>query len=203
MRADTAFLDDLSSPSPIPGGGGACAYCGALAAALAQMVANLSAHNPNRPQARAQEVYDGLMAHRKRLVQLIDEDANAFRPLSEAYKMPHDTEEQTAARARSVQVALVGACETPLEIMDECKQIIDLCDDAAEIGSHMALPDVGAAAILAEAALRGASLDVYINAHALDDRDRAQGFTDKADALAAGIDGHADAIYDRVMGEVR
>lgn len=203
MRVDTEFLDKLSSPRPTPGGGGACAYCGALAVALAQMVANLAARNARCDQKRARDVLEKLTLCREKLILLISEDANAFQPLSNAYAMPHTTEEEQEMRTERIQIALIGACEAPLHIMQECKQVIDLCDEVAEVGSHMALPDVGAAALLAEAAMHGASLDVFINAHSMHNREKADAYTAEADDLAASISGRPKAIFDRVMKEVR
>ncbi len=203
MKIDTEFLEQLASPKPMPGGGGACAYAAALGAALAQMVGNLTVNKPDFEQDRARVALEKLAVHRERLISLIGEDTRAYMPLARAYKMPHETDAQREVRNHRIQVTLIPACETPLRIMEECKAVIELCDELAKIGPHMTLPDAGAGALLAEAALHGASLDVYINAHALTDRDRAQKYTDKADALAADIKGKAQAVYDSVLKEVR
>ena len=109
---DTKFTDDLASKTPVPGGGGASAYAGALAAALGSMVANLTIGKPkfaDREQA-LQETLAGLNAYRGELISLIDGDAEAFSKLAACWKMPKDTEEEKARRSRAEQEALRAAC---------------------------------------------------------------------------------------------
>ena len=95
---DTTFIDKLASADPTPGGGGACAYCGALAAALGSMVGNLTVGKPKYAQVeeRVKETLGELEALRVRLLELIDEDARAFAPLAAAYGMPRSTPEELA-----------------------------------------------------------------------------------------------------------
>lgn len=112
---DTEFVEALASKAPTPGGGGASAYAGALASALASMVGNLTvgkkkyADVEERDAAEVVEL-DDTRAH---LLSLIDEDARAFEPLAAAYGMPKDTDAERAAQSAALQQALVGACEVP------------------------------------------------------------------------------------------
>ena len=162
---DTEFVEALASKAPTPGGGGASAYAGALASALASMVGNLTvgkkkyADVEERMRAELVEL-DDTRAH---LLSLIDEDARAFEPLAAAYGMPKDTDAERAAQNAALQKALVGACEVPLEIMACCLQVIESCVFVARHGSVLALSDAGAGAVLAKAALMAASLNVVIN----------------------------------------
>lgn len=202
---DTTFTDKLASADPTPGGGGACAYCGALAAALGSMVGNLTVGKPKYAQVeeRVRESLGELEALRSRLIELIDEDARAFSPLAAAYGMSRSTEEELAARNDALQEALVGAIEAPLAIMEACARVIDLCDDIAHDGSRLAVSDAGVAAAFGRAALMGASLNVYVNAKSLADASAAEAYRAKADALIGEYAAKAQSTFEYVMGEVR
>ena len=140
---DTTFIDELASAAPTPGGGGASAYVGALASALASMVGNLTVGKKAYAQVEA-EVYvtlEKLADVRERLLELVDEDARAFSPLAAAYRMPKATPEEQAAKNEALQAALVGACDVPLEIMERVSDVVELTDFLAHNGSKMALSD--------------------------------------------------------------
>lgn len=201
---DTSFIDDLASAAPTPGGGGASAYCGALASALASMVGNLTVG-----KKRYADVEDAMRASlerlasvRRRLVELVEEDARAFAPLAAAYRMPRETPGEQAAKDAALQEALIGACEVPLEIMARCVEVIDECDFMARSGSRMAVSDAGVAVVFAKAALLGASLNVYINVGALADKERAYAYRAQADGLIASCAKRADEIYAYVVSSL-
>lgn len=116
---------------------GASAYCGALASALASMVGNLTVGKKSFAQVEP-EVYmrlEKLAALRRRLLELVGEDAQAFGPLAAAYRMPKDTPEQQAAKEAAIQAALVGACEVPLDIMRTAAAVVDHTEFLAYNGS--------------------------------------------------------------------
>ncbi len=201
---DTVFLEELSSKAPTPGGGGASAYCGALAAALSQMVGNLTLG-----KKKYAEVEDEVLVHmgrlecaRERLVALIDEDARAFAPLAAAYGLPKDTPEQQAAKEKALQEALVGACEVPLEIMRQCVELMRSCEFMARNGSRLAVSDAGVSAVFAKAALQGASLNVLINISSMTDPDRAASYRGQLDGLLAEGQRMADEVYAYVLTQL-
>lgn len=201
---DTSFIDDLASAAPTPGGGGASAYCAALASALASMVGNLTVG-----KKRYADVEDAMCASlerlagvRSRLVELVDEDARAFAPLAAAYRMPRETPDEQAAKDAALQEALIGACEVPLEIMARCAEVIDECDLMARSGSRMAVSDAGVAVAFAKAALLGASLNVYINVNTLTDEKQACAYRTQADDLIASSGALADEVYARVLRDI-
>ena len=201
---DTEFVEALASKAPTPGGGGASAYVGALASALASMVGNLTVGKKKYAdvEERVQQELAELAATRLRLLALIDEDARAFEPLAAAYKMPRATDEEAAAQRAALQAALVDACEVPLEIMRQCLEAVESCVFMARHGSVMALSDAGAAAVLAKAALQAASLNVVINIGSMDDAARADGYREEMeDLLAAGVS-LADEVYDDVVNRL-
>ncbi len=201
---DTEFLEELASASSTPGGGGASAYCGAIAAALASMVCNLTIGKAKFSDVESEVVgcLGRLSILRSRLVSLVDEDAQAFGPLAAAYRMPKDNDALIEARTAAIQEGLILACEPPLAMMRAIIDVLHECDFIARNGSKMAISDAGACALIAKAALMSASLNVYINADSMStDQDR-QRFIDEADALVSRGVELANAIYLHVASEI-
>ncbi len=201
---DTEFLEELASASSTPGGGGASAYCGAIAAALASMVCNLTIGKAKFSDVESEVVgcLGRLSILRSRLVSLVDEDAQAFGPLAAAYRMPKDNDALIEARTAAIQEGLILACEPPLAMMLAIVDVLHECDFIARNGSKMAISDAGACALIAKAALMSASLNVYINADSMStDQDR-QRFIDEADALVSRGVELANAIYLHVASEI-
>ncbi|MGN0286118.1 MAG: cyclodeaminase/cyclohydrolase family protein [Atopobiaceae bacterium] len=179
------FVDVLGSKAPVPGGGGASAATASVGVALGQMVANLTTGKARYADAqpRIDALLPQLQQARDRLLDLADEDARAFEPLARAYRMPHDTAQRQAARDAALQGALAGACETPLAIMESACEALGLVNELARIGSRLAVSDAGAAAAILGASLRAASLNVFVNERSMQDRDQAQCYRSRANAL--------------------
>lgn len=194
------FLKALASADPTPGGGGGAAYAGALASALASMVANLTSGKPAYAEVEGQvrAVLGQLDASRERLLALVDEDAAAFQPIADAYRMPAGTDGQARAKHHAIQAALPQACEVPLAIMEECLEVMGACTFLAAHGSRLAVSDAGAGAVVANGALQAASLNIYINAASMDDQGRAQAFRDRAEELMREGARRADGAYNQV-----
>ena len=201
---DTSFIDELASAAPTPGGGGASAYAGALAAALASMVGNLTVGKKTYADVE-DEVRASLArldALRARLVELVDEDARAFEPLTAAYRLPKATPEEQAAKNAALQQALVGASDVPLAIMRAVADVVDEADYLAHHGSKMARSDAGVAAAFARAASDGASLNIFINAASMDDPAQAARYRGEAESLAARTRERCDELFDFVKTSV-
>lgn len=201
---DTTFILALASKEPTPGGGGASAYVGALASALGSMVGNLTVGKKRYADVEA-DMYislEKLAALRTRLIELVEEDARAFEPLSKAYGLPKATPEEQAAKDAAMQEALVGACEVPLEIMRKCARVIEECEFMANCGSRMVLSDAGVAVVFAKAALQGASLNIIINAKDIADRERAEGYLAEMNMLLEGQAVLADKVYAYVVEQI-
>lgn len=198
------FLDELASQAPVPGGGSGAALVGALGAALAGMVCNLTIGKPKYAdvQAEIQALLAQTEALRARLTALIDEDIAVYYRLSSAYKMPKDTDEQKAARTAAIQGILRDATRVPMQIAEACVQVLHLCKPIAEKGNVGAVSDAGVAALLAEAALRSAALNVLINLAAIKDA----GFVARERAVLEGLlSGKAqlkEEIYDLVVSKL-
>ncbi len=197
----TTFLDELSSSAPAPGGGSVAALSGALGAALVSMVCNLTMGK--KKYADVQEDIEALLekseALRKELTDLLEEDVKAYTAYSKAAKMPRQTEEQKAERATAMQEALKGATDVPLRIAEAAVKVMDLCMPAAEKGNVWAVSDAGVAVLMAEAALRGAALNVLINLGSLKDAEFVTERRAKLDSLLEGKGVMRDEIYDLVV----
>ncbi len=165
------FTAQLASAQPAPGGGGAAALTGALAASLAAMAANVTAANP-----RYAERTDALAAlaaacdaQRTALLALIEADAAGFLPLQRAYAIPKDDPERAARLAD----AACTACQAPLAMLAQCEQVALLLAAALETASPLLRSDVGCAAALCRAAAEAAAMNVFINTGLLAPDDRA------------------------------
>ena len=205
MGINQDFINELASKAPTPGGGGASAYCGALATALASMVGNLTVGKKTYAavEDEVKEALIQLEEQRNKFVELIDKDAQAFEPLSRAYRLPRATCEELVHKNKVMQQALVGATEVPLEIMEICAQVITTSKFLAHNGSRLALSDVGVAVLFAKAALKGASLNVYDNASSMANEAQARSYIQQADCLIEEYGALADELYEYVIKEIR
>ncbi len=168
----SGFTADVASSAPVPGGGSVVALVGSLGAALAQMVAGLTVGRKKYVAVEDEMKELGLRAAAlvRRLRALKDEDAAAYSHVSNAYKLPKDTPEQESARTAAIQAGLMKAAEVPLETTRWCAEVAELASIAAEKGNTNAASDAGVAALLAEAAARGAAYNVRINVVGMPDK---------------------------------
>ena len=201
----TEFIKELSSASPVPGGGGACAAVGAFAAALGQMVANLTTGKKRYAEVEDEirDVRDRLTELISELEELVDKDAAAFEPLAEAYGLPKETAEEREQKERIMEKALYDASVVPLEIMRTIHKAMKLLAVLEEKGSRIAVSDAGVGILFAQAALNGASLNIFINTKLMKDRERAEELNHKADALIEAGECLREEVYQSVIGKIR
>jgi formiminotetrahydrofolate cyclodeaminase len=142
LRCDE-FVAQLGSDAPVPGGGSASGLVAALATALANMVGHLTVGK--KKYAEVEEEIQTLMkrcdALEKEMLAMAEKDAEAFRPLSAAYRMPEDTPEQAEEKARVMEEVLAEATYAPLEIVRGCREVIEICDAFAHKGSRLAVSE--------------------------------------------------------------
>ncbi len=202
---DKTFISEVAAGTPTPGGGGASAFCGALGSALLSMVANLTVGKKRYAdvEERVQAHLDQLDEVREELFELVERDAAAFEPLAQAFKLPRGTEEEERHRHEVIQEALVDAIAVPFAIMNACDRVIQLSDFLAHYGNRSAISDIATGVSFAKGALKGAALNVYVNAAMLDDRAMATRYTDEADRLILESGRRADEIYNYVLEEIR
>lgn len=204
-KKTTEFLEELSSSKPVPGGGGASAAVGAFASALGMMVANLTIGKKRYAdvEEEVKSVRAKLDELQKRLIVLTDKDAEAFEPLSKAYGLPKETEEQKAEKERILEQELYSASIVPLEIMEQILEVMKLLKIMGEKGSKIAISDVGVGILFAQAALEGASLNVFINTNLMKNKDRAAFLDQKADAMISEGKSLQKEIYTGVLAKIR
>ncbi|MEG1621797.1 MAG: glutamate formimidoyltransferase [Alistipes sp.] len=184
------FADETASESPAPGGGSISAYMGALGAALATMVANLSSHKAGWDE-RWEEFSDWadkgqvLMAS---LLHLVDEDTEAFNRIMAVFAMPKSTDEEKAARSAALQEATLYATQVPLRTMKTSFETFPLIRAMAEDGNPNSVSDAGVGALAVRSAVMGACLNVKINAGGLKDRAVADQLVAEAEAIVAAAE---------------
>lgn len=165
------FADETASESPAPGGGSISAYVGSLGAALATMVANLSAHKrgwDDRWETFSDWAERGKFYH-EALLRCVDEDTAAFNKIMEAFGLPKNTETEKAARKHAITEATKTAIEVPLKVMKLSFESMEIIKAMAEIGNPNSASDAGVGALCARTAVEGAYLNVRINAAGLGD----------------------------------
>ncbi len=195
------FLDVLSSKEPVPGGGGASALCGAVGNALGQMVANLTVGKKKYAEVEPEvkEHLEKMVKLQAEFTTLADDDAKVFAPLAKAYSLPSETEEQKAYKAEVMETNLLAASAVPIQIMEKSMQMLTILDRLADIGSRMAVSDVGVAVQSTRAALLGAAMNVYINTKSMKDRNKAEELNNSANKMIEEGSRQADRIYDKVL----
>ena len=196
-----SFVSVLASGDPVPGGGGASALAGALGAALASMVCNLTAGK--KKYVEFEEYIQRIMAEaknlQKKLILEIDEDAEAFAPLAKAYSISKDD----PSRSEILENALCVAAKTPTAIMRLASSAIQLHAELSDKGSALAISDVGVGVILCKSALMGASLNVFINTKLMKDRKAAEAFDAEANEMLNKYCPMADETYEKVLSRLK
>lgn len=194
------FADETASESPAPGGGSISAYMGALGAALATMVANLSSHKAGWDD-RWQEFSDWAVKGQQikdELLTLVDEDTNSFNRVMDAFGLPKTTDDEKVARSAAIQEATRYATEIPFRTMQRSFEAFEIIKAMAEEGNPNSVSDAGVAALCARSAVMGAFLNVKINAAGLKDR----AFADDMLARGADIERRAIELESEIMSIV-
>ena len=168
-KSSAHFIEVLASKAPVPGGGGAAAMGGAIGMALSNMVGNLTVGK--KKYADVEDEVKKLLAEGSAIIEalkdLVDQDAQVFEPLSKAYGLPKDTPEQAAHKEKVMEECSIEACSVPLEIMRKSYVGIKIHERMGQIGSRLALSDVGCGVVFLKAALISGQLNVMINLGAI------------------------------------
>ena len=199
-----AFADETASESPAPGGGSIAAYVGVLGVSLGTMVANLSSHKRGWDD-RWEEFSDWAekgMTYQKQLLALVDEDTNAFNKIMDAFGLPKGSDEEKKARKQAIQDATKYATEVPLKVVEISFKSMEVMKAMAEIGNPNSVTDAGVGALCARTAVRGALLNVKINAGGLDDKETANALVSKGDDFAQKALALEEEIMKIVEGKI-
>ncbi|AFV01262.1 Formiminotetrahydrofolate cyclodeaminase [Dehalobacter sp. UNSWDHB] len=198
------FVDALSSKEPVPGGGGASAYVGSIGMALGVMVGSLTVGKKKYADVEADVLV--LMEKGKKIIEklqvLVKEDADAFYPLSQAYGLPKNTEEEIRTKEETLQAALVKATLVPLDIVRCCADGINLQEEFAQKGTRIAISDVGVGVTFLKAALEGAKLNVLINTQIMKDQVLKQKIETELNELVTTYTAKADRIFADVQNAI-
>lgn len=190
------FIEALASGAPTPGGGGAAALVGSLAAALGSMVANLT--SGKKKYAQYQEDIDRILEQLEESIweihSFIEKDGEAFAPVAAAYKIP----KEDPKRNEIMEKALLAAAVVPLELAGKAYDLIPMLEELEQKGSKLALSDVAVAATCCKAAIEGAVMNVYINTKALTNLEIAQALNKKALNFVADGGKRCQELYQRI-----
>ncbi len=196
-----SFNEMLSSKAPVPGGGGASALAASLGAALGSMVANLT--TGKKKYAEYEEELSVLMEKLERLrfcaQKLMDEDALAFEPLSKAYAIPKGA----PGRDEEMETCLRRAAEPPMEILRLACRGILIHERLEQIGSVLAISDVGTGVIMFWAAMYGAAMNVRVNTKLMKDRSYAEKLNTEVEELMSAHWKIADKVYEKVWERLK
>lgn len=194
------FVEVLASKSAVPGGGGAASLVGAIGMALGSMVCNLTIGK--KKYAEYEESIKEILAKagdiEKKLLSMIDEDAENFLPLSKAYGLPTSTEEEKKIKEETMEKALKVACEVPINIVRVCFDAIKLHEDLVDKGSRLAISDVGVGVQCLRAAILSGQLNVVININSIKDKEYVAKVKNEVDTLVEEGVKICDEVYAKV-----
>ena len=201
------FVDLLASDAPAPGGGSAAALEGALGAALTDMVCGLT--TVGKSKEKYAEYQEFVVESQKkaadlklRFVDVMDRDTDAFNVVSAAFRMPKSTDEEKAARSAAIQKGLEACTATPFEMMELATETLELTASLLGKTNDSAASDLGVSALSMRAAIQGAWLNVLINIGSLKNKELAEDYRKKGEAMLAKALPLADQIYQNVLSQM-
>ena len=195
------YVKELGSKAPVPGGGGASAVAGALSAALAGMVCNLTVGKKSyiTVEEDVKKILADMNEHMESFIKLSDKDAEVFYPLSQAYGFKPQNDEEKKLHEENMEKLLFDAAMVPLDIMKEAYAMLGAIDFLAKKGSKLAISDAGVAVSMLRSAVCGAMMNVVINVKYMKDRIKAKNILDEASELLENTMNKADTIYREVL----
>ena len=195
------YVKELGSKAPVPGGGGASAVAGALSAALACMVCNLTVGKKSYVTVEddVKKILADMNEHIESFIKLSDKDAEVFYPLSQAYGFKPQNDEEKKLHEENMEKLLFNAAMVPLDIMKEAYAMLGAIDFLAKKGSKLAISDAGVAVSMLRSAVCGAMMNVVINVKYMKDRIKAKNILDEASELLENTMNKADIIYREVL----
>mgnify|MGYP002597233894 CR=1 FL=1 len=200
----TGFADTVASDAPAPGGGSCAALYGSIGAALTAMVGGLTQGRKKYAEyaEHAAEVEKKGNELKTRLLDVMDRDTEAFNVVSAAFGMPKATDEEKAARSAAIQEGLKGCTKTPFEMMELAAETLELTAELLGKTNDSAASDLGVSALSMRAAIQGAWLNVLINIGSLKNKELAEDYRKKGEALLAKALPLADQIYQNVLSQM-
>lgn len=203
------FIDELGSNSPAPGGGSVSALSASIASTLVTMVLNLTIGKKEYMEYEdfiKDEIVKSLNHgenYKEEFLDLMEKDTSAFLSLMDAFRMPKNTEEEIQIRKEKIQRGNNEALEIPFEVSQKAYKLYNYIDIAAEYGNKNALSDTGVAALLVEAAVEGALLNVKINILGLKDEDRKKELTEKCEIILEKSKKRKERIINSIESQLK
>ena len=194
------FIYETASDSPAPGGGSVAALSAASAAALIEMVANLTLGTKGYEEVTAQmeNVKKVAGEYKEKFINYIDEDSDSFNKIMAAFKLPKDTDEQKAERTKVVQEAFKGAATVPLNVGKDAFALLELAKTVVLKGNQNAVTDGAVAAMQARTAVHGAFYNVKINLGSIKD----EAFVQNTNSQMKEIEDKVDSIEKEILSKV-
>lgn len=194
------FTDKLASKAAVPGGGGAAALVGAIGTALASMVVNLTLGKKKYAEFEEvnKEIMEKALKIQEELLEMVDKDAENFLPLSKAYGLPKETEEEKKYKEETLEKCLIVACGVPVDIVKKSYEAILLHEELVDKGSKLAISDVGVGVQCLRAALISGWLNVLININMIKDEAYVAQINEEIRPLVAKGIKIADEVYNKV-----
>ncbi|MDY2794779.1 MAG: cyclodeaminase/cyclohydrolase family protein [Peptostreptococcus porci] len=195
------FSNEVAAKKTMPGGGSVAAYCASLSAALASMVGNFTVGKKKYQQydEDVKEIIEKAKEYEKISLDLVDEDVKAYLPLSNAYKLPSDTEEEKKLKQLTIQDCLKVAASVPLKTLQISNEILKLHEELLVKGSNMLISDVGVGVMMLKASVLSAKLNILINIKYIDDENFVNEYKLELESLEKKICDSCDRIYQSVV----
>ena len=167
-----AYLDEISSASPTPGGGNVSAFCGALACSLGIMVCNLTVGKKKYAgvEDEIKKIKDDLENFKNEFLRFADEDNKAFNKVMDAFKLLKEADDQKKIRSEKIEEATLEAATVPADVINACRRVVPLIKTLVVKGNQNSISDAGVAASLVSTAAQGAYLNVLINVSSLNNK---------------------------------
>lgn len=181
----TTFINATASGEPVPGGGSISALCGALSAALGEMVARLTLGKKKYAEVQSQmeHIIEQIAPVSKHLTEAVELDSDAYDQVMQAYKLPKDTDEQKDARNIAIQRALKHAASVPLTVAETAASVLPMLEELAEKGNSNAITDAYVATLCGRTAVLGACANTRINLLSIHDQPFVEELTTKVTRL--------------------
>jgi formiminotetrahydrofolate cyclodeaminase len=195
------YVAEAAAGHSTPGGGSVSALAGALAAAMSEMCASFTVKSDKYASVHrtAKEMLRELTTIRERLMDLVEEDVEAYKAVTNALRMPKSTEMEKAARKQTLDGAFRAALEPPRQVMRNASRVSHIAGKLVDIGNRNLITDVGASAILAEATCAAARLNIEVNLTYLGDRVLAKKLKRELDSYCSA----AESMRTRVMRKIQ
>ncbi|SDL11045.1 cyclodeaminase/cyclohydrolase family protein [Natronincola ferrireducens] len=194
------FLEKTASSDPVPGGGSIAALSAATAAALTEMVANLTIGKKKYVEVEEEmkEIAKTNIAAREELIGDIDRDSDAYNKVMDAFKLPKETEEEIAARKDAIQEATKTAALVPLEVAKKAFDLMENIEKVVVKGNQNAVTDGAVAAMMARTAVLSALYNVKINLGSIKDT----AFVEKVSGEVAELEAKVETTEKSILSKV-